>query len=47
MVSARRADTKDTLPADTIDVFCSSAMISFGFVSWSGSVYVTGANGAP
>jgi hypothetical protein len=25
MVSAWRADTKDTLPADTIDVFCSRA----------------------
>jgi hypothetical protein len=24
MVSAWRADTKDTLPADTINVFCSS-----------------------
>jgi hypothetical protein len=38
MVSPWQADTKDTLPADTINVFCSSVsrLILFGHISWRG-----------
>jgi hypothetical protein len=35
MVSAWQADTKDTLPADTIDIFCSSVRL-WGDVEYIG-----------